>query len=272
VEATAHSDRLHALCSASGAERWLNCPGSVGLSLTVPEEPSSSAALEGTRAHELAEKILRQWEKDGRKLNDAFVAYLRKDYEDTEFETGDGRTWSMVDYALTYVHACIASLEVFDAGTEVAVRLEKELTFNEEMGMFGTADFMATGLRRGKGHGVIRDLKYGKKRVKVEDNPQLGYYGVALQKTSKKKLETVDVGVVQPRLARWFDGIEYSLDDLGMWDKKLTLGAEKALLQIGATKPELKTGGWCWFCPARAVCTEKSRIEAEEAFADELVW
>ncbi|MBA4191486.1 MAG: hypothetical protein C0467_26200 [Planctomycetaceae bacterium] len=71
--------------------------------------------------------------------------------EDTEFEPGDGRMWSMVDYALTYVHACIAALEVFDPGTEVAVRLEQRLVFNEAMSMFGTADFMATGTRKGKG-------------------------------------------------------------------------------------------------------------------------
>ena len=79
--------------------------------------------------------------------------------------------------------------------------------------------------------------------MKVEDNPQLGYYGTALQKTSKKALETIDVGIVQPRLTRWFGGVEYSADELKEWNKKLTLGAEKALLQIGSTSPTLVTGG-----------------------------
>lgn len=266
-----HSKRAHALCSASGAERWLNCPGSVGLSEELPPEPSSPAASEGTRAHELAERILRDWEAKGRVLDLVFVDSLRPEYADTHDDDKGG--WSMVDFALTYVHACLGEVEAFDADLEnpVAVRLEQRLEFNAEMGMFGTADFFATGTRGGVPYGVVVDLKYGKKKVNVVDNPQLGYYAVALKKGSKRKLEKVKVRVVQPRIDHWFSDVEYTAAELSEWHKTLTLGAEKAILQIGSKSPELKAGGWCWFCPARSICPEKEREahrKAAELFDD----
>ncbi len=264
-----HAERLHALCSASASERWLNCPGSVGLSRLVPLEESSPAAKEGTRCHELAEKILREWEKNGRKIEDWYIDAQKKHYADTvNEETG----WSMVDYAMTYVNACIATIEEeFDKGADVAYRLEHRLTFNADMGMFGTADFFATGLRNGRPHGVICDLKYGKKRVKVEGNSQLAFYAVALKKASKKGLETIKVRVVQPRINHWLSDVEYTAEELGQWEERLTLGAEKALVQIGSKNPTLATGGWCFFCPARDICPAKAN-EAAKCFDDDMVF
>src|SRR5699024_3517860 len=49
-----HRNRAHALLSASGSARWLNCPPSARLEDEV-EDKTSPAALEGTLAHELAE-------------------------------------------------------------------------------------------------------------------------------------------------------------------------------------------------------------------------
>jgi hypothetical protein len=259
-----HGERLHSLCSASGAERWLNCPGSVGLSRGLPNE-SGPSALQGTRAHELSEKILREWiAKNRTGLEVAFVDALRPQYEDTVDEkTG----LSMVDHALVYVFACIEEVNAFDPGTDVAVRVEHRLTFNADMNMFGTADFFATGVRGGKGYGVIVDLKYGTHAVKVENNPQLGQYGVSLKKMSKRNLEYVKVRVVQPRIKKQSSEIEYNAQELRDWNKKLTLGAEKALIQIGSKNPTLKAGSWCFFCPASkaGVCPEQRRVRAEKA-------
>jgi hypothetical protein len=254
-----HSTRLHSLCSASGAERWLNCPGSVGLSYQLPEEPASPAASEGTRAHELAEKLIRRWLDNGRKIDSEFnnfVSLQREEYEDTHHEM-EGRVWSMVDYALTYVHAIVDEVEAFDKDTPVDICVEERLAFNDEMQMFGTADFFATGKRNGESFGFICDLKYGKKRVVCENNPQLAYYAVALKKESRKNLQRIKMRIVQPRIGHWFSDIEYTAAQLEDWDKKLTEGAEKALVQIGSKEPSLTVGAWCWFCPARQVCPEK---------------
>jgi hypothetical protein len=90
---------------------------------------------------------------------------------------------------------------------------------------------------------------------------------------SKKKLEQVRVTIVQPRIKGESVSITYSLDDLRTWNKKLTLGAEKALMMAGEMKtPEYKEGQWCWFCPAKSNCPEiQKRLQAQAVslFAEE---
>jgi predicted RecB family nuclease len=242
-----HSARKHALCSASSADRWLECPGSVGLSMTVPEPPTSSYALEGTKAHEFSESILHQWIKDNYVLEDDFLRQKRE-------EGGE-----MFDYVMQYVYACVEEAMRFD--TTPTVRIEQKLTFSKDMEMFGTADFIATGTMDGKSTGVIVDLKYGKgKKVKTEGNPQLAYYAVALRSCSKKKLEQVKVRIVQPRIEDASTSITFSKEDLDAWNQKLTLGAEQALWMAGKMKtPAYKMGSWCWFCAAKSVCPEMGK-------------
>lgn len=256
-----HAARKHALCSASAAERWLECPGSVGLSMTVPEPPPSIYAIEGTEAHELSETILHQWAKDNYSLSDEFLHSIREGREE------------MFDYVMQYVYACVEESMAFD-GTPT-IRIEQRLTFNEDMKMFGTADFIATGTMGGKATGVIVDLKYGKgKKVKTENNPQLAYYAVALRSCSKKQLEQVRVRIVQPRTGDFSTSITFSKDDLDTWGAKLTLGAEQALWMAGKAKaPEYREGGWCWFCPAKQICPEiAKKLEGKlvEQFPDDL--
>ena len=55
-----HSDREHAILSASAADRWINCPPSVALTKDFPDDLSPFAA-EGTKAHEIAESCLRSY-------------------------------------------------------------------------------------------------------------------------------------------------------------------------------------------------------------------
>jgi len=256
-----HATRKHALCSASSAERWLECPGSVGLSMTVPEPPSSPYALEGTEAHELSEKILHQWIVNNYGLSDEFLDECKGGREE------------MFNYVMQCVYACVEESMAFD--TTPTIRIEQRLTFNEDMKMFGTADFIATGMIDGVSTGVIVDLKYGKgKKVKTEGNPQLAYYAVALRSCSKKSLEQVRVRIVQPRIADASASITFLKDDLDAWGLKLTLGAEQALWMAGKAKsPEYKEGSWCWFCPAKQICPEIARRLSEklvEQFPDDL--
>ena len=49
-----HSQRKHAKFSASGSSKWVNCAGSVQAEVGYKNK-SSSAAKEGTAAHELAD-------------------------------------------------------------------------------------------------------------------------------------------------------------------------------------------------------------------------
>lgn len=49
---------VHAKLSASGAKKWMNCPGSITLEEQIREKPSEYAA-EGTAAHALGEAKIR---------------------------------------------------------------------------------------------------------------------------------------------------------------------------------------------------------------------
>ena len=57
-----HTGRAHALLSPSGSHRWMHCTPSARLEENLPES-TSSAAEEGTVAHELAEYALDMYMK-----------------------------------------------------------------------------------------------------------------------------------------------------------------------------------------------------------------
>ena len=44
----------HAILSASGSSKWMNCAGSILAESGMPEDEGSDFAREGTAAHELA--------------------------------------------------------------------------------------------------------------------------------------------------------------------------------------------------------------------------
>ncbi len=58
TETPDHKARSHSILGGSSALRWVNCPGSVFYTKDLPPEAPSEAALEGTKAHELAEMAL----------------------------------------------------------------------------------------------------------------------------------------------------------------------------------------------------------------------
>lgn len=76
----------HARLSPSSSSRWLKCPGSVPLteSLNLPPEKDSPYALEGTLAHYLAERLLKDTHIDP----DYFVG-RSFEYVDGEFQECD---------------------------------------------------------------------------------------------------------------------------------------------------------------------------------------
>ena len=69
-----HSQRSHALLSASGAGRWLNCTPSAKLEDEYGEKKSSAYAEEGTLAHELSELYLRKDTLNSVLVTDLFSA------------------------------------------------------------------------------------------------------------------------------------------------------------------------------------------------------
>lgn len=238
-------DKSHALCSASGASRWLNCHGSVGLCRDCPAKAPTEYALEGTKAHELAEKMLRRWVR-------------KKPLVPTVYKSDDIEMASHVQSYIGFV------TDLYHTGFDSVpmIRFEKKLTLNKTLGMYGTADCVMIGKEAGLWHGKIIDLKYGKSKVVAEENTQLAYYACALIESSKERLESVEVTIYQPRVKNGITEIHYLREDLKLWQGLLKTGAEKALWQ--AVRPSTRTytkGSWCKWCEGKNYCPEWNKIE-----------
>lgn len=173
----------HALLSASGAHRWLACPPSATLEAGLPES-SSSAAEQGTAAHELAEWKLR------RALHDAPTTKPVSSWHDAEMET-------LTDDYVAFVQERLR--DVRQACADPQVLIEQRLDFSHVVpGGFGTGDCVIIAEPTLQ----IIDLKYGQGvMVEAEHNPQLMLYALGALHAfgDLYDIETVAVTIYQPR-------------------------------------------------------------------------
>lgn len=150
----------HALLSASGAHRWLNCSPSAVLE-SREQDASSAAAEQGTVAHALAEWKLR------RALHQGPTFKPESDWIDTEME-------DLTDDYVSFVQEHI-SLARETCG-DPQVLIEQRLDFSHVVpGGFGTGDCVIIAEPKLQ----IIDLKYGQGvLVETERNPQLMLYAL----------------------------------------------------------------------------------------------
>lgn len=247
TEVQKHSERAHAVLSASGSERWINCPASALLEKDLPEE-TSVFAEEGTLAHEFAELMLRL---DLRLMP---MAEYRQKIE----ELKKHRLYyiDIMDDVMPYVQYVKDQLKAAQVYNPKAyVLLEQKFSLEKYVeGGFGTADCILVG---GEVLEVI-DLKFGKgKTVSAIDNPQEKYYGLGvlsnkaiMNPTLRKNLKTVKLTIVQPRLDN-ISSFELSVDDLLEWGEKVLRPKALEAMSEGA---EQKAGDWCQFCKVRPKC------------------
>lgn len=260
-----HEKRAHALLSASGASRWLNCTPSARLEEQFGEKRSSSYAREGTVAHELAELYLR---KD-------LLRVISEGEFDEKLEaimSNELFNEEMLDMVPIYTDYCIgqyneASLSPTGAFAEIEARLDLTEYVPDS---FGTGDFIciADGLLE------ITDLKYGRGvRVDAEWNKQMMLYALgALRKYDTfYDIEKVRMTIVQPRIDN-ISSWEITVDELRDWAVN-TLRPAAALAYDG--KGELQAGSWCQFCSVKHRCRklyeEQMQIARLEFGAPELL-
>lgn len=255
-----HSDRKHALLSASSAHRWLACTPSAKLEEQFPDTESEAAA-EGTLAHELAEMKVRNYfftkEFGKLKLNNA-VKKL------SENELWKDEMHGYTDEYLDYIRDTALSLKSMPS-----VRIEQRVYFKEythadpkdEIEGSGIADCI---LLYGDTVHVI-DFKYGKGvPVCAEENPQLMRYALGAYQAYRMlyPISKAKLAIVQPRLdtiSEW----ECPVDDLLKFGEYVKERAALAIKGDGDYSPGKDA---CRFCRASAQCRARAEENVRLAF------
>lgn len=223
--------KAHSPYSASGAERWFNCPGSVALSWDQPDR-TSPAAEQGTKAHEVLEIILKTSGTPKVSLYDQ----------------------EMLDHGVQAA-AFVINLQRKHEGSELLCETRADMSFIEPS-MFGTLDVAIVQL-----FGVlyIIDYKYGRgHRVSPKDNLQMIFYAIAIARKYKWNFKTVRLYIVQPRIG---DGEpsyhEMTILELKRWVKVF----KKAVERVKLEPKTYKEGDWCYFCKGKHICPlKKDRV------------
>lgn len=245
-----HSERTHAVLSASGSHRWLHCPGSIQFAEQFPKPGTNDAAEEGTGAHELSEKVLLE-------APNAFYYIGKKKFNGYEV------TEEMAEHVQTYVDHVVDVRNELDGTLTVEERFDLSWLYP---GLYGTNDAC---IRQEFGKLVIIDFKYGMVPVEVDWNSQLLYY--ALGAAHGGDYSEIELHIVQPRAPHPKGPIrifKLSPEELTEWSKKLKQGA----IETSKEGARLEAGDWCNYCPCAGGCKtlKKRALEiAQTEFEDE---
>lgn len=229
----------HAVLSASGSHRWLNCTPSARLELEF-ENTGSEAAREGTAAHALCEH----------KLKRALHMRSRRPVSDYDSDEMEECTDAYVDFVMEQYEAAKQVCE------DPVILIEQRLDFSCYVpDGFGTGDCLI--ISDDRLH--IIDFKYGMGvLVEAEDNPQMKLYalGALAVYDALYDIREVSMTIFQPRrenVSTWTIPVE----DLKSWaENELKPRAKMAYDGEGEYIP----GEWCTFCRAAVRC----RARAEE--------
>ena len=224
--------------SASASSRWLNCPGSV-IAVRNYENRGSSAALEGTCAHqlgqiglekELSEKELLKY--IGESLSDAPDVIIDKE---------------MVNYVQGYIDYCRS----FKGDHYVEIKVSYE---NVVKGGFGTSDFIAIDADNKKI--VCVDLKFGKGvEVSAIDNTQAQLYALGVINEYEFIYDfddswTIDMHIYQPRISNFSDW-EITYNELMLFADVVR---ERVALSQQPDAPFNPSEKACQWCAHKADC------------------
>lgn len=250
-----HSERKHALLSASGSSRWINCPPSAKLEEQYGEKGTSVYAAEGTLAHEISELYLRH--DVLRTVDDNTFEYeLEKLMANELFDE------EMLDYVPVYTGYCTDELIAAKQDNLFAtMEIEQELDLTSYIPeSFGTADCVIINDDLME----VIDLKYGKGiPVYATNNSQGMLYalGALMKYDTLYDIERVKITIVQPRInniSTW----ELTVADLIDWANNTLKPAAQAAFN---GEGQLKAGDWCRFCAVRNQCRELYNQQLEIA-------
>lgn len=245
-----HGERAHAVLSASAAHRWMRCTPSARLEEEFPNH-DTVYSIEGTKAHEMAEMLLRKW------IDSDYSAIPSDECVD------DKEMYASVFPYVEYVTETYMSekAQSSDAVLFLEQKLDMRPTIPEG---FGTGDAII--ICKNRLH--VIDLKYGKGvKVSAKDNEQLRCYAMGAYNLFNELYENIDhvvMAIVQPRL----DHIsidECPLQEITEWvSEKLSPKAKLAYDGRG----EYVAGDHCRFCKAGGACRARAEKNLEMAKSD----
>jgi hypothetical protein len=236
--------RKHAILSASGAHRWMNCTPSARLELEF-DDSSGEAAAEGTAAHALSEHKLRK----------ALKMESKRPVSPYDSEDMENYTDGYVDFVIEVID------QVVQVCSDPLILIEQRLDFSKYVpDGFGTGDCI---IIADKILNII-DFKYGQGvLVSAEDNPQMKLYALGALDLFDGiyDIDMVSMTIYQPRREN-VSISTVSKESLCQWaEEVLKPKAELAFAGDGIYCP----GEWCQFCRAAVKC--RARAEAKMKLA-----
>ncbi len=253
----------HSTLGPSGANRWINCAGSVALEAQAPRMPSSEYAEEGTVAHALAEEYV-TGKIDFLEMAGRVGKTVKSGAFDIEI------TDEMVDGAVEYHDAIKADREEMERARKPAPVVGKaELRVHArsvDERVWGTADYV---LYRKGDRLKVYDYKYGKgKVVEVEDNEQALLYAIGVMETEAgTAFDEVELIIVQPRASHAEGTVRrWIVPPAALADFRAR--AAEAAAETLNPEAAVVAGDWCRWCRARPFCPEFHGAVQREAQAD----
>lgn len=240
-----HTNRSHAVLSASSSARWLACPPSARLCAALPDTVTDYAR-EGTCAHELAEyKVQRLLG------NPASNPTENLDFYDTEME-------DCTDSYAQYIAEQLSTLQ------EPIVLVEQRLDFSRYVpDGFGTGDCVIVA----ENVLTVIDFKYGKGvAVSADHNSQMMLYALGALELFDALYDIAEIRMVifQPRIQNLSEYI-MPLSELLHW-AETELKPKAALAARG--EGEFSAGEHCRFCKRKATCRKRAEYNLQLAKYD----
>jgi hypothetical protein len=250
----------HATLSASGSERWINCPGSVSASKDYPRT-TTVYADEGTIAHEIADRVLKSKAliKSAEKYQG--VSLERLEISVPSFNPDFTIPAEMVNYVQEYVDYVLS----FETAETIRFN-EKRVDYSHYVpNGFGTCDAAIYNPKEKTLH--IFDLKYGKGvEVYAEKNTQAMLYAIGFLKhltdtgVKVSGVKHVVIHICQPRREH-FDSWKLTTNKL---NKFAIFASTRAAEALKDNAPLIPGDKQCQFCPVKPDCIALKNL-AEKA-------
>lgn len=225
------------IVGGSTAKRVINCPGSVALVATMPQQEGSSYANEGSLLHEAIAIVLD-------------TACAPEDMVGFEAH-GLTLTQELLERKLL---PALNLLNEYDPATKLEFKTEEVVSFGDLMpGVFGSSDIVG----RLEGRAVILDWKFGDGvMVEAEENMQLMFYAAAALRTPAcawafDGVTEIDCVIIQPPYIRVWTT---TLDRIATFERQLV----RAVASSSLPSAPLADGDWCKWCTAKPICPIKT--------------